>query len=310
MRGKKRKTVCKAKGKLTSKSCMCTKANARYTCNCFSKTLPFNEKAIKCTIPEKINSEINISKSEMLLKADKYTNAIYKHSKLRKIFKAVKENLSTTNFATKSNGIVHSNFNDSKPIHSPEIKNYTDFNCDFMHPCGLCSPKNFLSEVYKLLRFYNSTVVQIQVYSRNGLLVNSLHEKLMEIANLIVNKGEQTVSETFFHEQKTAIAINRFLRGTVPHTELTRKEAMMPVNVNSKHRKNSGVYSLYINAPTEKDLFCAAHLCVQFSIRYPADILLNVSKLTQPLLLKEHLIIYNTFNRYIYWDDYGKLLKT
>lgn len=179
-----------------------------------------------------------------------------------------------------------------------------------MHPCGLCSPKNFLSEVYKLLRFYNSTVVQIQVYSRNGLLVNSLHEKLMEIANLIVNKGEQTVSETFFHEQKTAIAINRFLRGTVPHTELTRKEAMMPVNVNSKHRKNSGVYSLYINAPTEKDLFCAAHLCVQFSIRYPADILLNVSKLTQPLLLKEHLIIYNTFNRYIYWDDYGKLLKT
>ena len=65
MRGKKRKTVCKAKGKLTSKSCMCTKANARYTCNCFSKTLPFNEKAIKCTIPEKINSEINISKSEM-----------------------------------------------------------------------------------------------------------------------------------------------------------------------------------------------------------------------------------------------------
>ncbi|CAA58333.1 U84 [Human betaherpesvirus 6A] len=176
-------------------------------------------------------------------------------------------------------------------------------------PYSPCSPKNFMSEIYRLFRCYNASIVQIQVYSRNKILINAMQEKLMSIGNMVINVGEQIISESVHHEPVVAIAINQFFRGTVPQTDALRKNAVTPIPVNASKKKLVGICSLMINAPTEKDLLCAAHVCINFAICYPNEITLNIAKLTQPMLLQEHITIYNSFNKYIYWDDYGKLLN-
>nr|AVI09282.1 hypothetical protein [Human betaherpesvirus 6A] len=176
-------------------------------------------------------------------------------------------------------------------------------------PYSPCSPKNFMSEIYRLFRCYNASIVQIQVYSRNKILINAMQEKLMSIGNMVINVGEQIISESVHHEPVVAIAINQFFRGTVPQTDALRKNAVTPIPVNASKKKLVGICSLMINAPTEKDLLCAAHVCINFAICYSNEITLNIAKLTQPMLLQEHITIYNSFNKYIYWDDYGKLLN-
>ncbi|AJA36294.1 U84 [Human betaherpesvirus 6A] len=268
--------------------------------------------------------------SDIKFNKEKYrNNAIYAHSKLRKISNAVfrqeKEinrvtvftdkpladlsfNMPVNTSTTEKNEIVRSTEcqrQDRNTVNAFKIfQSY-----ETSPPYSPCSPKNFMSEIYRLFRCYNASIVQIQVYSRNKILINAMQEKLMSIGNMVINVGEQIISESVHHEPVVAIAINQFFRGTVPQTDALRKNAVTPIPVNASKKKLVGICSLMINAPTEKDLLCAAHVCINFAICYSNEITLNIAKLTQPMLLQEHITIYNSFNKYIYWDDYGKLLN-
>ncbi|ANC96567.1 U84 protein [macacine betaherpesvirus 9] len=300
MKGKKRKHVPKTNSQI--KTCVCNSDKFKCLCS-FNKNVESLEQ--KCT------DALNVSStSEKSLNKEKYNNAIYEHSKLRKIFKAtsLKESYMSCKFDVQVNDHFSKLPIDSTDVQSNPINMVKESisTCENIDSQSLCSPKNFLSEIYKLFRYYSATLIQIQVYSQDTATIDQLYEKLMEIANIVVTRGEQMISESLIHDQKTALDINKFLRGT----DFTGKEAIMPIHVNSEKRKKSGIISLFINAPTEKDLFCAAHICTQFLVTYPNDILLNLAKLVQPFLLQEHMVIYNTFNRYVYWDNYAKLLKS
>ena len=268
--------------------------------------------------------------SDIKFNKEKYrNNAIYAYSKLRKISNAVFRQEKEINRLTVFTDKPLADLSFKMPVNTSttekkEIVRSTECqrqdrntvnafktfqSYETSPPYSPCSPKNFMSEIYRLFRCYNASIVQIQVYSRNKILINAMQEKLMSIGNMVINVGEQIISESVHHEPVVAIAINQFFRGTVPQTDALRKNAVTPIPVNASKKKLVGICSLMINAPTEKDLLCAAHVCINFAICYPNEITLNIAKLTQPMLLQEHITIYNSFNKYIYWDDYGKLLN-
>ncbi|QBQ65405.1 putative glycoprotein [Human betaherpesvirus 6B] len=311
------------KKNLTTKT---TIRNNRLQNNLSSQTVQTDKPVDSATaraFPQHTSPDIKFNK-------EKYrNNAIYAHSKLRKISNAVfhqdKEINRFSAFTDKPladlsfNMPVKTSTTEKKEIVKSTECQRQDPNAvnafkifqsyETSPPYSPCSPKNFMSEIYRLFRCYNASIVQIQVYSRNKILINAMQEKLMSIGNMVINVGEQIISESVHHEPVVAIAINQFFRGTVPHTDALRKNAVAPIPVNASKKKLVGICSLMINAPTEKDLLCAAHVCINFAICHPNEITLNIAKLTQPMLLREHITIYNSFNKYIYWDDYGKLLN-
>ncbi|AGT99274.1 putative glycoprotein [Suid betaherpesvirus 2] len=243
---------------------------------------------------------------------EKYTDDVYQFSKLRKIYNACTSDtrLVSSNMSKQiTNGKVTA-ISSFKKIYLDEdetLEDITERNKTTLHriPYSSYTAKLFLTELHRMLRCYDSSVVQLQLYSVCPLLIKAVHEELLNITNIVTAHGTQHISECLPHSKETSIIVHKVINGTI-HNEENKKQAFQGIPADPRKRKLSGVHCLFINAATEKDLYCAAHVCMNASIQNPTKISMNIAKLVSSMILPCHIPIHNTYAEYIFKNDYAQ----
>lgn len=226
---------------------------------------------------------------------NKYNDAIYAHSKLKKIFDAcIKTSSAKIQIDAKQTTRHKYKNDDKKQLRSSNSKllsqNY--------------SYRLLFTELCSMLQRYGASVIQLQIYCTCPNLTAHLYNNLLDVANITISKGTQTWTECVRHSKSSAIQMSKLLRGISSCDEKTKENLAIPLSASSYKQKSSNISYILVNGATERDLFSAAHVCTRTFSSHLDKIMINIAKLTYPVISPCHISIQNHFNQNMYLEEY------